>query len=323
MTAHDVLEQLADGKFHSGQDLADRHGISRTAIWKQIASLEKLGLEIQRLRGKGYRIKGGLELLSEPRIRAGLEPTIAGLLHSLDVFHTIDSTNSELSRRSPVPHAAAVCLAESQSAGRGRRGRGWISPFGSSIYMSVAWQFAGGVEVLEGLSLAVGAILCETLNDMGVEGLSLKWPNDVLLGGKKLAGVLIEMSGDASGPCTAIIGMGVNVRLPDGAAAGIEQPWADLTQKSGEMVSRNEVVSSLLSRLLPALSLYEQGGFAEWVDRWRALDAYADRPVTIESAGKSIAGVARGVDARGALLLETESGLHVMHGGEVSLRPRL
>ena len=322
MSAHDVLEQLADGKFHSGQDLADRHGISRTAIWKQIASLEKLGLEIQRLRGKGYRIKGGLELLSEPRIRDDLEPSVTGLLHSLDVFHTIDSTNSELSRLSPVPHAATVCRAESQSAGRGRRGRDWVSPFGSSIYMSVAWQFSGGVEVLEGLSLAVGAILCETLDDMGVEGLSLKWPNDVLLGGKKLAGVLIEMSGDASGPCTAIIGMGVNVRLPDGAAAGIEQPWADLTQKSGETVSRNKVVSSLLSRLLPALSLYEQGGFAEWVDRWRALDAYADRPVTIESAGKSIAGVARGVDARGALLLETESGLHAMHGGEVSLRPR-
>ncbi|MEM1404140.1 MAG: bifunctional biotin--[acetyl-CoA-carboxylase] ligase/biotin operon repressor BirA [Pseudomonadota bacterium] len=322
MSAHDVLEQLADGKFHSGQDLADKHGISRTAIWKQIASLEKLGLEIQRLRGKGYRIRGGLELLSESRIRAGLGPTVESLLHSLDVFHAIDSTNSELSRRPPVPHAAQVCLAESQSAGRGRRGRDWVSPFGSSIYLSTAWQFSGGVEVLEGLSLAVGVILCETLRDMGVDGLSLKWPNDVLLGGRKLAGVLIEMNGDASGPCTAIIGMGVNVRLPSNASSRIEQPWADLTQQSEELLSRNALIASLLCRLLPALSVYERGGFADWADRWRALDAYADRPVTIESAGKATAGVARGVDDRGALLLETATGLHPMHGGEVSLRPR-
>lgn len=322
MSADDLLAELADGHFHSGQALADAQSISRTAIWKQVSALTELGLEIERVRGKGYRLIGGIELLDESLIRNGVSPEAALMLRTLSVFRRIDSTNTELLRRAGDPLGAQVCLAESQSAGRGRRGRGWVSPFGSSIYCSVSWQFSGGIEVLEGLSLAVGVILCESLEEFGVDSLELKWPNDVLRDGRKLAGILVEMTGDASGPCTAVIGMGVNVSVPQRVAGSIEKPWSDLSDVAEAGVSRNAIISRLLSRLLPALDNYEEAGFDFWRSRWMSRDAYADSEVYIESGGEYTSGVARGVNTQGALMLETEAGLKPVHGGEVSLRLR-
>jgi BirA family biotin operon repressor/biotin-[acetyl-CoA-carboxylase] ligase len=181
MSPFDLLAKLADGRFHSGQDLADQHEVSRTAIWKQIASLQELGLEIERVRGQGYRIPGGVDLLHAPTIYAGLEPRARALLSDLVIKAKIDSTNAELQRRDAAESGALVCLAESQSAGRGRRGRSWVSPFASSIYLSAAWQFEGGAEVLEGLSLAVGVALGEAITAHRRPGSpALKWPNDLL-----------------------------------------------------------------------------------------------------------------------------------------------
>ncbi|CAN0602535.1 unnamed protein product, partial [Ectocarpus sp. 12 AP-2014] len=213
-----------------------------------------------------------------------------------------------------------VCLAEHQSAGRGRRGRHWVSPFASSVYCSVACPFEGGAQSLGGLSLAVGVIVCDALESMGVQDLGLKWPNDVYCGGKKLAGVLIELQGDLAGTVTAIIGVGVNVRLPSIAADTIEQAWTDLSTVA-EPVSRNVLVGRYLNRLLPALDAYGRDGFADWRERWQELDIYADQPVVIHSGDRRITGTARGVDENGALLLETAAGVSSFHGGEVSLRP--
>lgn len=322
MPATDLLEPLSDGNFHSGQALATRFGVSRTAIWKQIANLSALGIEFEKVRGQGYRIVGGLDLLNAPRIQSGLQPDAARLVHEINVHTSIDSTNAELQRQSLVPERASVCLAETQTAGRGRRGRHWVSPFGSSIYMTVGWRFQGGAEALEGLSLAVGVLLCESLAALGVEGLALKWPNDVLLDGRKLAGILVEVSGDLSGPCNALIGIGINVRLPTVAAEAIEQAWADLRAVAAPELTRNTIVATLLNRLLPALADYERSGFGVWQERWQALDAYAGKPVLIDNSGRRTAGVARGVDERGSLLLQTESGTQRVFGGEVSLRPR-
>ncbi|MDP5053136.1 MAG: bifunctional biotin--[acetyl-CoA-carboxylase] ligase/biotin operon repressor BirA, partial [Congregibacter sp.] len=310
MSAQDVLEQLADGAFHSGEALARQHGLSRTAIWKQVASLAKLGIEINRVRGQGYQIDGGLDLLREASIRDGLDSKAAHHLARLDIHQIIDSTNSQLRRQSLDSVGASVCLAESQSAGRGRRGRSWVSPFASSIYLSLAWRFDGGAEVLEGLSLAVGVLVCDALQDLGVEGLSLKWPNDIYLHGRKLAGILVELSGDFSGPCDVVIGIGINVRLPESMTEQIEQPWSDLRAITDPAFSRSVLVAKLLNRLLPAIASYEAQGFSLWRERWQGLDAFAGQPVIIDNNGKRLAGDAQGVDERGALLLKTSTGVH-------------
>ncbi|WP_439107086.1 bifunctional biotin--[acetyl-CoA-carboxylase] ligase/biotin operon repressor BirA [Congregibacter sp.] len=322
MSATDLLAQLADGAFHSGEDLARQYGLSRTAIWKQVASLEKLGLEVQRVRGQGYQIEGGVDLLDESLIRASLESNAARHLAQMDIHHRIDSTNAELRRQTPTAEGATVCLAESQSAGRGRRGRAWVSPFASSIYLSTAWRFHGGAEVLEGLSLAVGVMVCDALEGLGVEGLSLKWPNDIYLHGRKLAGILVEMSGDFSGPCDVVIGIGINVQLPDSVVEAIEQPWSDLRTVASGDFSRSLLVAALLNRILPTLATYEREGFAVWRERWQALDAFAGRAVVVDNNGQRLAGEAAGVDERGALVLKTSLGLQSIHGGEVSLRLR-
>lgn len=319
MATKQVLKRLADGEFHSGQALADEWGVSRTAVWKQVESLTGVGLDVERVRGKGYRLKGGLELLDQGLITAELDAPARAQLCELQLLDHTDSTNAELQRDSAPMAGARVCLAEYQSAGRGRRGRQWLSPYGSNIYCSVAWTFEGGAEVLEGLSLAVGVILCDALMACGVEGLALKWPNDLLLQGRKLAGVLVEVQGDLDGPVTAIIGVGVNVRMPESIRGGIDQPWSDLSNESG--ASRNRVIGRYLNGLLPALANYEAGGFEPWHSRWLALDAYADAPVMVHSGNQRTAGIARGVDGRGALRLETGAGIETLYGGEVSLRP--
>lgn len=319
-SARQILTRLSDGAFHSGQDLAEHLGVTRTAVWKHVALLEELGLSIERVRGKGYRIEGGVDLLDKARITASLPADVAALLGSFEVHHSIDSTNAEILRTGVPSFGASVCLAETQTAGRGRRGRAWVSPFASSLYLSIGWRFTRGAEVLEGLSLAVGVALCEALHDAGVTGLTLKWPNDVLLDGRKLAGILVELKGDLSGPCDAVIGVGVNVALPAAQSELIDQPWADLASLGQGGFPRSDLAGALLNRLLQLLANYELTGFAKWQERWQSLDAYAGKAVLIDNGVQRVAGQARGVDGHGALLLETTSGMQAVRGGEVSLR---
>lgn len=262
------------------------------------------------------------EALDESMIGAGLSPAGRSLLRDLKVHTLVDSTMTELARTERTGGAAStegarVCLAEQQSAGRGRRGRDWVSPPGGNIYLSVAWTFASGVEVLQGLSLGVGVVLCEALEELGVDRLALKWPNDVLRDGRKLAGVLVDLQTGADGNCTAIVGVGINVRMPDPAASVIEQPWSDLSDLAA---SRNTIVSRFLEHLLPALASYDSTGFAPFAARWETRHAYADQLVKIEQGGTELIGQAAGVDAVGALLLRTEERVVPIHGGEVSLR---
>lgn len=257
------------------------------------------------------------QALDEARIRAGLDAAARSVLGEFLVLASVDSTNAELLRRPGLPGRAQVCLAEQQTAGRGRRGRPWKSPPGSNLYLSVAWPFEGGAEAMAGLSLAVGVALCEALEKLGVDGLTLKWPNDVLRGGGKLAGTLIELHGDASGSCRGIIGTGVNVRMPATAARGIDQAWADLADYD---LCRSELAAAFLARLLPLLVDFSAAGFAPWRERWQARNVHAGAPVRILGSAPELAGTAVGVDERGALLLQTDAGVRAIHAGEVSLR---
>ncbi|WP_288132845.1 bifunctional biotin--[acetyl-CoA-carboxylase] ligase/biotin operon repressor BirA [Microbulbifer sp.] len=322
-----LLTLLADGAVHSGESLGEQLGVSRAAVWKQLQKLELLGLEVISVKGRGYQLPGGLDLLEENGIRAGVSADAAAHLQVLQVEDLVDSTNARVlaALESGGGHGL-VMLAEQQTAGRGRRGRAWQSPFASGINLSIGWQFNGGVQLLEGLSLAVGVALGRALSRFDVPGVRLKWPNDVWCQRRKLAGVLLELSGDLTDRCAVVIGIGLNMRLPNAAASAIDQPWIDLEQvRPG--IGRNELVAAMLSELMPLLASYPQVGFAGYRDEWMAMDQFAGQPVCLQSAQQRWSGIERGVDDTGALLLEVagENGesavTRAFHGGEVSLRP--
>ena len=317
------LSLLADGEFLSGQDLADSLGVSRTAVWKQLNKLSAVtGLEIESVKGRGYRIPGGIDLLDADKVRAALSAPASGLLTTLVVLDSVDSTNAEAMRRAQSGSVAGlVCTAEQQTAGRGRRGRQWVSPFAGNLYLSLAWEFEQGAAALEGLSLAVGVAIARALEYCALPTIQLKWPNDILYDGAKLGGVLLEMTGDAAGECQVVVGVGLNVSMSAAAAGTIDQAWTDIqTISEGMHPGRNALLAALLNELLPLMAGFESRGFSSWRDPWLALDAFAGEPVILTTGPKQMAGIARGVDERGALLLETVSGTQSIYGGEISLR---
>lgn len=322
MSRSTLLPLLANGEFHSGQDLADALGVSRTAVWKQVNRLaSEAGLVIESVRGKGYRIPGGLDLLSADRVMAALDDRARALITRLAILESVDSTNTEILRLAGQGGASGlVCTAEQQTAGRGRRGRQWVSPYGSNLYLSLLWEFNQGVAALEGLSLAVGVAAARALRACGVPSARLKWPNDILYERAKLGGILVEMSGDAAGSCRVVVGVGLNVAMPDSAAVAIDQAWTDLKSACTQPPGRNPLLAALLNELLPLLADFEQQGFARWREEWQSLDAFAGAPIILNTGAATVSGIARGVDERGALRLETATGMQSIYGGEISLR---
>ena len=311
-----ILEQLAEGEFCSGQSLGETLGISRAAVGKHIKALQQLGLDIYSVTGKGYRLANPLSLLSKERILAD----IPGPTPTLDVCPVIDSTNDYIRQQLHQGLApGAAVLAEAQTAGRGRRGRQWVSPFGASLYLSAYWRFEQGMAATMGLSLAVGIAVAEALESLGVSDLGLKWPNDIYYQQRKLAGILIELEGQGNGACDLIIGLGINVVLPESVTADIDQPWADLTQALGP-VDRNVLASRVLQGLWELLSDYEQQGFGAYVDRWNRLDCFMDQQVKLLMGDRQVTGIAKGVDHQGGLILATAEGEQHYYGGEISLR---
>ena len=317
-----LLQMLADGEYHSGQDLALALGVSRTAVWKQLNRLGELGLQIDSVKGRGYRVPGGVDLLCEKAVRAGLRPAAAALLGRLEILDDADSTNAHAMRLlEQGVGAGLVCTAERQTAGRGRRGRHWVSPYARNLYLSLVWEFSQGAAALEGMSLAVGVAVARALAACDVPAVRLKWPNDILFDGAKLGGILLEMAGDAAGACQVVVGVGLNVAMPATAAESIDQAWTDIaTITGGHHPGRNTLLAGLLNELLPMLAGFEAQGFRPWREAWQALDAYADTPVVLHTGSQRIAGTARGVDERGALQLETVTGTQAVYGGEISLR---
>jgi len=314
-----LLQLLGDGKNHSGQELAHLLNVSRTAIWKQLAKLEGLGLELISQSGKGYCLVGGLELLNEELIQSRLAPATSANLSQLTVLTAIDSTNAFLMRQEPEAGIRA-CFAEYQTAGRGRRGRQWVSPFASNIYLSLRLSIESGLGAFEGISLAIGVAVARALNELGVSDVQLKWPNDVLWSGKKLGGILIEVVGDPSGVCHLVVGLGLNIKTEKSMALAIDQPWVALDTISPDLPGRNEIASCLLNHIVPLLRTYESEGFETYKREWEALNAHSNQTVDLFMGSTQTTGIVRGVNSSGALLLETNRGLEIFHGGEVSLR---
>jgi BirA family biotin operon repressor/biotin-[acetyl-CoA-carboxylase] ligase len=279
--------------------------------------VEALGVKLHRVRGRGYRISGGLDLLDVEAIQRQLP--VLDPIFNVQLHMSLPSTNQTLMQRQQQRSIhAEVVLAEVQTSGRGRLGRQWQSPFGQNVALSLGWNFAGGATALEGLSLVVGVSLAQALADLGVHQVQLKWPNDVLVGGKKLAGILLEMRGDATGPCHVVIGIGLNVHLTHDDA--IDQPWVSLSQL-GYTLSRNDIVAQILLRLNRHLHQFVRHGFSAVRDEWQKYHYYQDQPVQLLLAGKTVEGVCRGVDLVGALMVEHGGVVKAYSGGEISLRP--
>lgn len=320
-----VLAALADGVAVSGGELGARLGLTRAAVWKQVARLRGLGLEVDAQPGAGYRLAAPFDRLDGAAIHAALPPALRARMAPPASHWQLDSTSSELLRRASAGAPdLACCLAEVQNAGRGRRGREWRMPLGGGLAMSLLKRFDRGMAALAGLSLVVGIAACEALGDAGIAGVGLKWPNDLVAADAKLGGILVELGGDALGPCHAVIGIGLNLRLGDALIAAIDQPCTDLARLAGAAPARNALAARLLARLVPALERFERDGFAPFASAFAGFDALRGRPVRVIRAGDAGArdGIACGVDARGALRMRFDDGERSIDSGELSVRAR-
>ncbi|HET6655306.1 MAG TPA: bifunctional biotin--[acetyl-CoA-carboxylase] ligase/biotin operon repressor BirA [Gammaproteobacteria bacterium] len=318
-----LIERLADGRFHSGTALAAAFGLSRGAIWKRIQRLAAFGLDIERVRGRGYRLAAPLDLLAAQTLCAELAATGGIVLQSLDILPVVDSTNRWLLERAPGLPAgeAAVCLAECQTAGRGRRGRAWISPFGANLYLSVGWHLRDLPPDVGALSLVAGLAAADALEGSGFADIGLKWPNDLVHEGRKLGGVLVDLHGQPGGACRLVIGIGINVAMPAAAAGAIDQPWIDL-ESIGTVAAglRNRLAARLIAALLEAVNRFVIDGFEAFLPAWERRDAVAGSAVQVSLPDQTIAGTALGVDGQGALRLCVGGEIKRCFSGEVSLR---
>ena len=296
---------LHDGAEHSGVDLAHRLGISRAAIWNHIDRLRKEGIEVRATRGRGYVLEGGFEVLDTAEIHRRLQQLNCKGVTALEAVVVTDSTNERLLAALPNDNIhGRVLLAEYQTAGRGRHGDQWIAPPGSGLCMSLGWCFDSPPTTFSALSLVVGLAVVSTLAEQGICRAMLKWPNDIVRDGCKLGGILIEMRSESGGPCTTVIGLGINIRLSQLARGRIEQPSADLESAAGHAISRNALAAALLNSLCAKLSLFGRQGFAGFWPEWRQFDVLADEPVRLDLAERVVEGIARGVDENGALIIE-------------------
>lgn len=315
-----LLALMSDGAFHSGRELGEVLGVSRSAVWKQIQRLEALGIEVYSVKGRGYRIPSGIDLLDIEVFKARLPEVFADRLDEIVFEGEVASTNSLALQALNKGKTSGLYAAEYQAQGRGRRGREWVSPYGANLYFSLAWRFSAGVAALEGLSLAVGVALRRGLGRIGVEDVQLKWPNDLLSQGRKLAGILIEISGDAAGECQVVIGVGINVAMPAGLLDQISQPIADVAELADEHPGRSALLAILVEELMDTLDRFERDGFGSVRQEWQLANAHRDSRIRLVSGQEEVSGICRGVDESGALLLESGGQIRSYYGGEVSLR---
>ncbi|GAA3556437.1 biotin--[acetyl-CoA-carboxylase] ligase [Marinobacter xestospongiae] len=316
-----LVELLSDGQVHSGESLAQRLGISRTAIWKQLRKAQEQGVEIETIRGKGYRLQSPVDLLDHDRICAGLGDGLAQQLR-LMVLDEVDSTNAEIMRQRRLPGQATgtlVCLADCQTAGRGRRGRAWQSPKGENLYISFGLGIRGGFSELDGLSLVFGVALAEAIESFGTGPVQLKWPNDVYHNGSKLGGILIELLGELEeGFIQVVIGIGVNVHMHE--ASDVDQAWTSLARVAPEQEwNRNALAAELVTRVLAASEAFQTEGFGRFHERWSDRDLFRGRSL-VTTQGQLV-GTGCGIDQDGSYLVEDDAGNRSpVRAGEISLR---
>lgn len=313
-----LISILSDAQVHSGQQLGDTLGMTRAGINKHIKTVRSWGIEVQTVTGKGYKLPYPINLLNRELIKKHIKSS------NIIVEPVIDSTNQYMLERIPHLSSGDTCLAEYQSAGRGRRGRQWISPFGCNLYLSMYWKLDQGPAAAIGLSLVVGIIIAETLNKLTKGKIKVKWPNDLYLNDKKLAGILVELTGKTGDAAHIIIGVGINIGMGKKNIEienAINQEWASLADEV-ENIERNILSVNIIQALKEALTLFEKEGLSPFVKRWFELDNFLERKVKLLIGDNIITGVEKGINQQGALLLQQDNGDIIPYiGGEISLRP--
>lgn len=315
-----ILQLLADGKFHSGEALAEQFEVSRATIWNAIQHAQQLGVEIFRVPGRGYRLPQAISLLDKYEILVAIGEQRSWF--NIEVLDEVASTNSYLLQQANngAPHASCA-VAHIQTQGRGRRGRNWVSQLGASLTFSLLWRFDCGTTGLSGLSLAVGVGLIRALSELGITDAQLKWPNDILVNHQKLAGVLIDLQGGMDGPTAAVIGIGINCDLPDTILSSIDQPATDIKRVSEHPINQNQLLGLTLKHLAEVLKQFAKEGFVGLRDEWLSYHAYQNETVyMLMSDGSDVKGTVTGVAEDGILLVKTAFGLQRFSAGEISLR---
>lgn len=308
-----LISILSDGEFHSGEHLGETLGMSRAAINKHVQTLRDWGVDVFTVPGKGYSLPEPIQLLDQAFICREVDDS------SVTVLPVIDSTNQYLLERISSLSSGDACVAEYQQAGRGRRGRKWFSPFGANLYLSMYWRLEQGPAAAIGLSLVIGIVMAEVLQSLGADKVRVKWPNDLYLQDRKLAGILVELTGKTGDAAQIVIGAGINLAMRRVESEVVNQGWINL-QEAGIRIDRNTLAVRLIKELRSALQLFEQEGLSPWLSRWEKLDNFINRPVKLIIGEKEIFGISRGIDVQGALLLEQDGIIKPWMGGEISLR---
>ena len=308
-----LIKILSDGEFYSGELLGEMMGMSRAAINKHIQTIRDWGIDIFTVTGKGYSLPAPMQLLDEEVILKHLPEG------SVTVLPVVDSTNQYILERLDTLSSGDACLAEYQQSGRGRRGRQWFSPFGANLYLSLYWRLEQGPAAAVGVSLVIGIVMAEVLHKLGADGVRVKWPNDLYLKDRKLAGILVELTGKTGDAANLVIGAGINLQMREPAPDTINQGWINL-QEAGIGINRNTLASTLISELRSALAVFELQGLEPFIPRWEKLDNYFNRPIRLIIGNREIHGIDRGIDRQGALLLEDDGLITPYIGGEISLR---
>jgi BirA family transcriptional regulator, biotin operon repressor / biotin---[acetyl-CoA-carboxylase] ligase len=329
MDAEHLLCALADGRAHSGEQLAARFGVTRAAVWKQVAKLADWGLQVDAVPGVGYKLRRALDLLDAGALRSALAPPVAARLAALEVFTEIESTNRHLLAAPPPSQGELrVCIAEYQTAGRGRRGRRWTTPLGAGLCLSVSWQFAGAPADLSALTLAVGVAVRRALTRVARVTIGLKWPNDLVWDERKLGGILLELTAEAHGGCHVVAGIGINVALEPALLPHLSD-WprgaVDLATACASLDAppppRAALVLALIEELAELFAGYATTGFRAYRDEWRAADYLRGRSVRLDDAAGPLTGTSLGIEPDGALLIETAPGARRrVVAGDVSVR---
>ena len=324
-----LLNLLADGEFHSGETFARQLGITRASVFNALTEVAEYGVILQRIRGRGYRLSRPWQRLDREEIlrclgqEAGKQD--AGKFQ-IEIMARASSSNALLLQRAGlgennlIAPSGSVLAVELQTAGRGRRGRVWHSGLGTALTFSLLWRFDSGLNALSGLSLAVGVAQMRALKKLGVLGVKLKWPNDVMTEQGKLGGVLIEAQGDVLGPSAVVIGIGMNYTLTENLLKQIDQPAAALDEICAKLPTRNQLLAALLQELAQVLQQFAQHGFAIFREEWEQYHLYQQKPVILSMPdGATVNGIARGVSDRGELCLETAQGMQHFNSGEIGL----
>lgn len=298
-------------------------GLSRAAVHKHVQALVNRGVPIHRVPGRGYRLAEGVTLLDESSITGQLSSRTRPLVRAIDILDEVDSTSATLAAGAAERGVdGRICLAEIQTAGRGRRGRGWVATPYRDLMMSVGVEYPQWPAQLQTLSLVTALLIVRALRGLGISGLRVKWPNDLVHDGRKLGGILMDVTGEAHGACRVIAGIGINVVMGREQGRAIDGPWTDLEAIAGGALDRNRLAAACLNDLMPGFRAFPEDGFTPYLPEWRCLDALRGRVVAVHGAeGATVSGRAEGVDETGRLLVIDAAGeTHLFTQGDVSVQ---